>query len=182
MKEKKNQVLELFFNTPKYWHFEELRKKANISKPQLAQWLKLFEKEHLIKRIKPDNKMPYYVGNNENHSFRNKKKLFAQQKLVESGLLDHLASLQKAKVIIIFGSMTRWDWYDDSDIDIFIYGKDDHFEQGKYELKIKRDIQLHHAKSHQDLKSMDKLLPDIISGDFIKGSIEDLEVEIHAKA
>ena len=181
MQDKQDKVLELFFNKPKHWHFEELRRKAEISKPQLAQWLKVFEKEKLIERVKPRGKMPYYVGNINNPIFRNRKKFFAKEMLLKSGLLDHLVTLKKAKVIVIFGSMSRWDWYDDSDIDIFIYGKDDDFEQGKYELKIKREIELHHAETPKDLKRMDKLLPNIVSGDFIKGSMQDLEVEIHAK-
>ena|SRR3989338_3583881 len=181
MQDKQNKVLGLFFNKPKHWHFNELLEDAQISRPQLAQWLKVFEKENLIKRVKPRGKMPYYVGNIEYPTFRNRKSLFAKEILFKSGLLDHLVTLAAAKVIVIFGSFSRWDWYDGSDIDIFMYGKDNHFEQGKYELKIKREIQLHHAENLKDLKRMEQLLPAIISGDFIKGSLRDLGVEIHAK-
>jgi len=172
MESKLDKVLELFFNTPKHWHFEELRRKASISKPQLAQWLKILEKQKYLEKIK---------RNIESSAFRNRKKLFAKQRLQQSGLLDHLASLEQATVIIIFGSFSRWDWYDDSDIDIFIYGNDDNFQRGKYESIIKREIQVHNAQSSQDLQKIDKLLPYIISGDFIKGSIQDLGVEVHAK-
>jgi predicted nucleotidyltransferase len=178
MHQKQDNILELFFNTPKHWHFEELRNKAKISRPQLAQWLRIFEKEDIIKRIKQKGKMPYYVGSNTS-TFRNKKKLFAKEQLQKSGLLDHLASLEKAKVVILFGSFSQWDWYDNSDIDIFIYGDDNEFEQGKYELKIKREIQVHSAKDSKSLKRKNRLLPYIISGDFIKGSIQDLGVKIH---
>jgi predicted nucleotidyltransferase len=181
MQQKQDNVLEPFFNTPKHWHFEDIKKHANISRPQLAQWLKILEKENLIKRIKPKGHMPYYIGNVGNPSFHNRKKLFAKQQLQQSGLLDHLASLEKAKVVILFGSFSRWDWYDDSDIDIFIYGDGDDFEHGKYESKIKREIQVHHAKNTKDLQRIDKLLLRIVSGDFIKGSIQDLGIEIHAK-
>ena len=44
MESKEEHVLELFFNSSKYWHFDNLLKKANISRSQLAQWLKKFEK------------------------------------------------------------------------------------------------------------------------------------------
>ena len=151
MKSKEEQVLEPFFNSPRHWHFDELLKKADISRSQLAQWLKKFEKEGMIKRVKPREKMPYYVYNFDNADFRLKKRLFGLKKLTDSGLFSHLSTLEGAKVVILFGSFSRSDWYDNSDIDIFIYGNDDKFEQGKYELKLNREIQTHNAKNNKDL-------------------------------
>lgn len=181
MNSKEEEVLEPFFNSARYWHFDELLKTAGISRSQLSLWLKKFEKEGIIKRVKPKGRMPYYMHNFDNADFRNKKKLFALKKLNDSGLLNHLASLSKASVVILFGSFSRSDWYKDSDIDIFIYGDDSDFEQGRYELKLNRDIQVHNSKNKKDLKKINKMLPYIISGDFIKGSIQDLGVEINAK-
>ena len=182
MDSKEEPILELFYNSSKHWHFEEIRKAAKISRTQLVQWLKKFEREGIIKRVKPRGKMPYYVHNFGNLKFQNEKRLFAWKKITESGLFEHLVSLKGAKVVILFGSFSRWDWYKDSDIDIFIYGSDEDFEQGKFELKLHRDIQVHAAKNKNDLKRIDKMIPYIISGDFIKGSIQDLGVEVHAKA
>ena len=81
----------------------------------------------------------------------------------------------------MFGSFSRADWYDDSDIDIFIYGKDISFEQGLFETRLKRNIQVFNAISKKELKRYDKMLPAIIGGDFIKGNVHDLGVDIHAK-
>jgi len=181
MRSKEDAVLEPFFNSSKHWHFDELLKATRISRSQLSQWLKKIVGECIIKRVKPKGKMPYYVQNFECPAYQNRKKLFALRKLIESGLLDHLASIPDAKVIILFGSFARYDWYEGSDIDLFIYGNDENFEQGKYELKLKREIQVHTAKNKKDLKKLDRMLPYIITGDFIKGSIEDLGVEVHAK-
>lgn len=181
MRSKEEIVLEPFFNSSKHWHFDELLKRTKISRSQLSQWLKKFIVEGIIKRVKPRREMPYYVQVFENPSFQNKKKLFALKQSTESGLLNHLASLAEAKVVIVFGSFTRSDWYEGSDIDIFIYGSDEKFEQGKYELKLKRDIQLHTARNKKDLKKMNKMLPYIVTGNFIKGSIEDLGVKVYAK-
>lgn len=180
MRSKEDKVLEPFFNTPKHWHFEELCRATSISKPQLSYWLKKYRKEGLIKRVKPKGKMPYYVALEENFEYQNIKRLYALKFLTESGLFNHLAALKKAKVVILFGSFSRYDWYGNSDIDIFIYGDDNEFEAGKYSAKLRRDIQVHSAKDRKDLKRIDKMLPYIISGDFIKGSIEDLGVGINA--
>ena len=182
MHSKKDALLELFFNSPQQWHFEELGKKAKLSRPQLSRWLKVLEKEEVILRIKKKGKMPYYLQNGDNAKFRNKKKLFSSEKFVQTGFFDHLASLEKAKVVILFGSFSRWDWYGHSDIDIFIYGDYDGFDQRKYETRLNREIQIHAAKDRKDLEKIYKMLPYIIAGDFIKGSVQDLGVEIHATA
>jgi len=181
MRSKEEQVLEPFFNSLQYWHFDELLAKVHISKPQLSLWLKRYEKEGLIKRVKPKGKMPYYTANVDTAEFQNRKKLFGLKRLTDSGLITHLSTLDGAKAVVLFGSFARSDWYDHSDIDIFIYGSDENFEQGKYELKLKRDIQVHTAKKPKDLRRIDKMLPYIVSGNFIKGSIDDLGVEVHAK-
>lgn len=181
MKSKENKVLELFYNNPKHWHFEELLKAAEISRPKLARWLNIFEKEGIIKRIKEKGKMPFYTHDFQNPKFDARKKLYAAHKLVDSGLIDHLIALQKAKVIIIFGSFSRSDWYSDSDIDIFIYGSDNDFDKGKFETKLNREIQTHVVKDKKGLRKIDKMFPYILGGNIIKGSIQDLGVVIHAK-
>ena len=66
--------------------------------------------------------MPYYTGNYESAAYKNRKKLFALSELYNSGLLNHLASLPAADTVVLFGSFSRSDWYEKSDIDIFIYG------------------------------------------------------------
>ena len=181
MRSKEELVLEPFFNIPKHWHFDELRRRIDISKPQLSYWLKKFEKKGIIKRVKHQRKMPYYVGVFENPDFQNLKRLFALKQLTESGLLNHLSKLEDAKVVVLFGSFTRYDWYKDSDIDVFVFGTDNLQDLMQYQFKLGREVQAHIAKDKRDLKRFDKMLPYIISGYFIKGSVEDLKVEISAK-
>lgn len=178
---KEDNVIELFFNSSRYWHFNELLEKSGLSRSRLSEWLKKFEKEKLIKKVKQKGKMPFYVRVFENKNFQYKKRLFALKKLTETGFLNHLYSLPKAQVVIIFGSFSSYDWHTNSDIDVFIYGKDDEFNQGKYETIFNRQIQVHIAKNQEDLKRIKNMLPYIIAGDFVKGSINDLNVVINAK-
>jgi predicted nucleotidyltransferase len=182
MKSKENYVLELFFNSSRHWQFGELMEKAGISRRQLLNWLNKFEKDGLIRKVKEPGRHPYYVHNFPDPRFLNRKKLYALKNLTESGLLDHLVNLQDAKVVILFGSFSRADWYEHSDIDVFIYGKDVEFEQGRFEKILKREIQVFNARNKKELKHLDKMLPAIISGDFIKGNFHDLGVDVYAKA
>lgn len=170
-----NKVLELFFNHPsKQWHFIELTKKIKLAQSKLDKWLKKFQKENLILRIKKKKKLPYYIANHENPSYRYKKKIFALNKLYNTGLLNHLSSLKKTKTIILFGSFSRSDWYKESDIDIFISGDPEGLNVGKYESKLHHDIQLFISKNKIDLKKLGpKLLQNIIQGELIKGNISE---------
>jgi len=181
VKAKEEMILELVYNNPtKHWHFEEIIKKAKISRPQLNNWLKKFLKEELIKRLKPKDRMPYYVANYENPNYQNKKKLFILNKLNDSGFLKHLLELHKAKTIILFGSLSRWDWYKDSDIDLFILGNSEGSKEEEFSKKLHRNIQIFSYKNKRELEKLNQgLLKNIIEGYKIKGNLDFLEVKLN---
>ncbi|MBR9683308.1 nucleotidyltransferase domain-containing protein [Candidatus Woesearchaeota archaeon] len=178
---KEKKVLELFFNEPsKHWHFEMIIKAAKLSRPQASLWLKKFIKEGLIKKMKSKGKMPYYLGNHEHPNYQTKKRLFMLDEMSRSGFLQHLVTLPKASTVILFGSMSRWDWYAESDIDIFIYGDTEGMELGKYQFKLHREIQLFTAKTKKDFEKFGPgLLRNILEGYLVKGTLNFVEVMAH---
>jgi len=126
-------------------------------------------------------KVPYYVGNYESESYRNRKKLFALNKFYEIGLLNHLTSLKKAKTVILFGSFSRWDWYNNSDIDIFIYGSSEGLRIAEYEVKLHKEIQLFICRNNDELKELGVgLVKNIIKGNLLKGNFDFVEVGFNA--
>ena len=135
----------------------------------------------MIKRIKEKNKMPYHISNYESPEYKNRKKIFALNKLHKSGLLNHLYSLKKARTIILFGSFSRSDWYKNSDIDIFIYGDEEGLKISGYELKLHKDIQLFVCKNNNELSRLGQgLIKNIIKGNLIKGDIDFIKVNVNA--
>lgn len=182
MQSKEEKVLELFFENPtKEWHFEEIVNESKIARSKTNGWLKKFIKNKLIKRIKKKDKMPYYIGNYNSPEYKSKKRIFALNKLHKSGLLNRLYSLQKAETVILFGSFSRSDWYENSDIDIFIYGNPAGLKIVDYELKLHRDIQLFICQNKKELSKLGKgLIRNIIKGDLIKGDLNFIRVGINA--
>jgi len=174
---KENVVLELFFQEPsKQWHFEEILTSAQISRPQATQWLKRFRSLGLIKRVKPRGAMPYSIANFENSVYQTKKRLYALNQLEERGFLSHLASLVGAQTVILFGSLSRWDWHKDSDIDIFIYGDAKDFDKQQFRKKLHREIETFICKDTTALSTMNPaLLRNIAEGYLIKGDLKFLE-------
>lgn len=179
---KREAVLELFFNEPtKQWHFEEIIKAAKISRPQAVYWLRKFARAGIIKRIKPRGKMPYYLACYKSPDYQTKKRLFSLSKMEQAGFLKHLTGLPKAQTIIIFGSMSRWDWYNESDIDVFIYGTTKGLEYGKYRVALHRKLQIFVCQNKEDLKKFSpELLQNILEGYRVKGTLDFIEVEKHA--
>ncbi len=176
MVSKEETVLGLFFNeSSKHWHFEQVLKTAKISRSNAVKWLAKLIREGIILHVKPENKMPYYRGNFESPAYQNRKKIYALTQLCRTGFLDHLTTLPGAKVIILFGSFSRWDWYSESDIDLFIYGNDDKLDIATYETALKREIQVFTVKNEEELRKFSSgLLQNIINGYRIKGRIDDL--------
>lgn len=180
MRSKEELVLEPFFNSSKYWHFDELLEKIGISRSQLSQWLKRFVAEKVIKRVKSRGKMPYYVQNFDSPDFHQRKKLFTLKFFYDTGFLSHLQQCD-AETVIIFGSFARTDWHDQSDIDLFVLGKGDNLNIGLYEKKLKREVQLFHFRKLEDVNKLRPgLLPYIAAGDIIKGDLSFLRVKVNA--
>ena len=182
MESKEGKILDLFFNEPtKEWHFEEIIGEAKITRSKADRWLKQLVEEGLVRRIKKQGKMPYYVSHYVSSSYKNRKRLFALKKLYDSGFLNHLASLPKARTVIIFGSFVRSDWYKESDIDLFIYGETEGLKLAGYEMKLNRDIQVFACNKKEDLhKFGEGLIRNIIKGNIVKGDIDFVRVEINA--
>jgi predicted nucleotidyltransferase len=175
---KENQILELFFNSPKYWHFSHIKKEVKIADNKLSRWLKIFQKQNLIKKIKEKDKMPYYISNQESAEYQNTKRIFALKKFHETGFLNHLTELKGADTVIIFGSFSRWDWHKDSDIDLFIYGDDSELDILKFQKILKREIQVFNYKTFEELRKTNiDLIDSIIKDGYkLKGTIDFLEV------
>ena len=177
---KEEDILYLFLNHPsKHWRFGEIKGEVKIADNKVSRWLKSLEKDKIILKAKPLHKMPYYVANFGSPEYQNRKRLFACKMLYSSGLLNRLSSLEKADAIIIFGSFTRWDWFSESDIDIFIYGNMERPDLSQYSRKLKREVQLFFYKDRNELmKLSEALIKNIILGYVIKGKIDFLEVRV----
>ena len=176
MKSKEENVLQLFFNeSAKHWHFTEIVIEGKISRKQANLWLRKLLRENIIVHEKPKGRMPYFKANFEHPNYQDRKKIYSLLKFYESGLLNHLRQLPKAKTVIIFGSFSRYDWHTKSDIDLFIYGDNEGIDASTYEKKLKRDISVHAFESIKEMKSIRSgLMKNIINGYVVKGNINDI--------
>lgn len=174
---KEENVLKLILeNSPlKEWHFDEIVKQAEITKAAANKWLKKYVKEGVLNKIKQKGKFPFFIAGKDNPNYQSLKKIYALEKIHESGLISKLMSLKKTKTIILFGSMIKGDWYKNSDLDIFILGNYENFGKKIFEQKLKRQIEIHQFQNKKEIQGTKTgLIKNIINGYIIKGRVQDI--------
>jgi predicted nucleotidyltransferase len=173
---KENNILLLILeNSPlKEWHFEEIVRQAKVTRIVANKWLNKYVSQGLLQYVKPKGKFPYYTVGSNNPVYYAMKRIYALSQFHESGLIAKLLSLEEPKTIILFGSMIKGDWYTDSDIDVFVFGKISDFNRKLYEAKLGRHIELHIFETKKDIEEVRTgLIKNIIDGYVMKGSVQD---------
>ena len=146
-------VLGAFFDSPtKEFHARELSRKTDLSIFAVLEAIKKLSKEKLVTFYKKGNMK--IVKASQSTAFTRAKRVRNLEKIYESGVVDYLSHVyDKPETIILFGSYSRGDDIENSDIDIAIITRE-HKEanMGKFEKILSRNISLHEI----DLKKTSK--------------------------
>src|SRR3989344_9063277 len=117
------KVLKIFLDSPnESFGLREISRITGIAPPSVSNYLEEFREQELIRRIvKKIN--PEYIAERENEKFKLYKKISIVYELHESGLVSFLWNKLSPEAIILYGSYSRGESTEESDIDIFIIGK-----------------------------------------------------------
>ncbi len=161
------KLLKIFLDNPtESFRLRELSRLSKISPPSVVNYLKEFEQENLIKKYKKRD-IPFYEAERDNEHFIFYKKLSIIYELHESGLVNYLWNNLAPKAIILYGSHARGESLEESDIDIFIIGKERKIRLGNYEKKMGKEI---HLMFDSDPKNIpNELKNNLINGFILKG-------------
>ena len=159
----------------KEWHFEEFVRNAHVTRAVANKWLNKYVRAGLLKKVARKGQFPVMTVGVNNHAYHSWKRWYAFQQIYASGLLSKLMSLQRAKTVVLFGSMIQGDWYADSDLDLFVYGNVDDFNKNEYERALGRHIELHLFETAKDLRDVASgLLNNVINGYCVKGNMHQI--------
>lgn len=130
----------------------------------VKKYLKDLANLGLIKKHE-DLNIPTYEANYRNKFFLNIKREKMLYDIFTSGLPQFLKNKLGETTCILFGSCVRGDYYEDSDIDIYVQSRNIKLDLSKYEKKLKRKINLFFEEKWQNLSEGMKtgLLNDGIS-------------------
>ena len=139
------KVLEIFFENPsKEFHLRELSRLLKFSMPTIISTTNELYKENLIVKNK-GKVLTRTIANRENINFLRHKRLYNLERIYTSGIVDYLSNVYNhPKTIILFGSYSRGEDTEASDIDIAIITKKKlSLELTKYENILKRRVNIH---------------------------------------
>ncbi|MBT4539168.1 nucleotidyltransferase domain-containing protein [Candidatus Woesearchaeota archaeon] len=146
----------------------EFAKFKKISPPHASKLLNFFTREGLLTK-EEDRRYHFFQANRENKLFVKLQQAYYTKYLepltffLEEQFLD--------PVIILFGSFSKGEINENSDIDLAIFSPTKKpINLKKFESKFKREIQLFTFKDRESLNKNKELLHNILNGFLLSGS------------
>ena len=167
----KDEIKEYFFTNPserlRVRHIERMLK---LPLPSVIRYCRELEKEGLLRIIKTGN-VVFYTADRSNENFLLEKKLFNIKQLHNSGLVKHIKIELHNPPVIVFGSYSKGEDVENSDIDLYIETTKKGFDLRKFEKILKRRVQLFIHTNINDVRNP-HLANNIINGIGLNGFIE----------
>ena len=164
------KILQEFFDFPrKDFQMREISRNTKIAQPSVMNHLKALVSEKLISKEKKGI-YPSYIANRENEFFKQYKINDLILKMKKIGLIEYIYNSCLPNVIILFGSASKGEDIEKSDIDLFVQSPEKKLSLEKYEKLLKRNISILFKEDFSKLN--DELKNNIINGIIIKGYLK----------
>jgi predicted nucleotidyltransferase len=163
------RVLQLFFDYPsKHFQLREICRILKLGLPSVRNHIKKLEKFGFIRK----EKKRVYASfiSNRNELFKIYKRNDVLLRLYETGLIESLSNTFVPDVIVLFGSASRGEDIETSDIDLFLIAKEKKIKLDIFEKKLKRKISLHFENDILDTPK--ELKNNIINGIVVYGYLK----------
>ena len=166
------RILRLFFDSPaKGFQLREISRLVKLGMPSVSSHVKALEKGGFVKKVK-NGVYKSYVANREEEKFKIYKRNDMLLRLQESGLVDFLADEFAPNAIVLFGSASRGDDVEDSDIDLLVIAKERKVNISKYEKVLKKNVSILFESSVKDIPK--ELMNNVINGIVLYGYLKVL--------
>ena len=164
------RLLKVFLGNPtESFRLRELGRLSSLAPLSVRNYLEEFENEGLVRKFMKRG-IPFYQALRDSEKFILCKKLSIVYELHESGLVDFLWNSLSPDAIILYGSHAKGEATEESDIDIFIIGKERETSMAEFEKKLDKRI---HLMFERDAKKIPKeLLNNLINGIVLKGYLK----------
>lgn len=146
----------------------EYAKIMSISPPTASKVLDSYYSESLLLKEKFRNYIMFYANKESNH-FIDLSRIYWSIKLKE--LVDIMEKSLAAPTIVLFGSLSKAEVKDNSDIDLAVFSHKKTFDLSSFEKKLKRKVEIFWFASLKDIKNRE-LANNIINGYVLKGRLQ----------
>jgi len=168
----KTKIGEYFFTNPTVkLRVRQIERELKSPLPSVIRYCKELEKERLLK-IESLANIKVYSADRTSKIFLLEKRLFNIRTLCNSGAIDFLREEYSNPVIVLFGSFSKGEDVENSDIDLYIETpKRQEFNLKKIEKKLNRKIQVFNYKNIREV-SNPHLANNILNGIPLNNFIE----------
>lgn len=167
----KDALQEYFFRHPAATlRIREIEREAQLPVPSVTRYVKELVNEGVLQRRVIGNTV-FYTTKRDSSEYRLRKLLANIRALHESKLVEHLISHYHNAPIRLFGSYSRGEDTEKSDIDLFIQTPLEPVSLRAFEKSLSRTIQLFCAKNVHELENKE-LANNILNGIPLNGYIE----------
>jgi len=165
-------IKEYFYNNPtKKLRVRQIERELRLPLPSVIRYCKELKKEGILKKESISN-IQVYSADRTSKNFLIEKRLFNIKSIHNSGIIDFLIKEYSNPVIILFGSHSKGEDIEESDIDIYIEtAKKQDFNLQKYEKVLQRKFQIFNYKNIREV-SNPHLANNIVNGIILNNFIE----------
>lgn len=168
------RVAKVFFDQPsKKFGLVEISRKAGLAHTSVTNQLDNLLKLGIIRvyvEKKGRRKFPQYYANSEEIAFKRYKKIHNLDMLHSSGIVEFIKDTFMPRSVVLFGTYSRGEDKEDSDIDIFIESEGKEVDLSNFEKKLNRKVELHFKKRFAEYPK--ELKNNILNGITISGFLE----------
>jgi predicted nucleotidyltransferase len=168
----KNKIKDFFFLNPTLkLRVRQIEREVKVPLPSVIRYTKELEKERILKSFEIAN-ITVFFAERASGQFLLEKKLFNILQLFSSGLVKYIVEILSNPIVIVFGSYSKGEDIEKSDIDIYIEtdSKKD-LKLFNFEKLLQRKIQVFSYKKIKDIKNKE-LSNNIINGITLNGFLE----------
>ncbi|MFH0701298.1 MAG: nucleotidyltransferase domain-containing protein [Candidatus Woesearchaeota archaeon] len=168
----KTRIKEYFLLNPTAkMRVRQLERAVKVPLPSAIRYTKELEKEGIIK-VENIGGVNFYSANRISQHFLYQKKMFNFNQLFSSGLVQFLIEEFSNPTIVLFGSYSRGEDLERSDIDIYLETTSKKkVDLTRFEKLLDRKIQIFHYKKIHQVENKE-LRNNIVNGMVLNGFLE----------
>ncbi len=164
-----DRVLGLFFRSPtRRFHLREICRLIGMGMPSVKLHVSRLEEQGFIRKEKGEI-YPYYRAD-INDKFKLYKRNSMLVNIQESGLMEFLEEEFVPSAVVLFGSASRGEDTENSDIDLLVIAKEKDVNLKKYESALGRKINMIFEDSSKGMPK--ELLNNVINGIVLYGYLK----------
>ena len=170
----KIKIAEYFFQNPSARHrVRGLERTLKLPLPSIIRYCKELDKEGILKKIDIED-VTFYSANKNNEEYLFQKKLFNIKQIHNSKLIEHLKKTLNNPVIILFGSYSKGEDDETSDIDLYIETTTKKIDLKTFEKFFGKNIQIFTYKNINEIPNK-HLANNILNGIVLNNYVEVLK-------